>query len=504
MMGCSKTWITPFVKQCFVTAGVSLNMAGSGLVIGFTTALLEQLKRPGSIIPLDVTSGSWVAAIPGMSLVFGNFIAPTTMSRYGRKPANLISIVPLIIGWAAIYFANSITILLLARFLQGLCMGMCTSLGSLLIGEYTSPKNRGAFLMTISVSIAMAVMAVHSLGAYFTWQTTALICGGISFIDLFIVLYSPESPSWLAQKGKYDACKQSFRWLRGDTEEEELRKMIEASILLREAKADMQQTKSWIKKFRNQVEYFKTTVKKKEFMKPIIIMIHIYILGQWSGINMLVAFPIDLFHKMVGKDCNIPLLVLTLDVHRIVANTTALYVIQKVKRRTILGVTVCINITALIACAAYSYAKETGHISMDEFSFGIAIIHIHMFAVATGSLPLCFIIAGEIFPLEYRSLAGGISVLFYSTNLFVTIKTAPFLLSSIDLYGTYLIYASLMIYSLLVVWNLLPETKDRTLQDIEDEFRGRPLSPEELKSVQSLASIRAITADRRCSNPITL
>nr|XP_021198340.2 facilitated trehalose transporter Tret1-like [Helicoverpa armigera] len=502
-MGTEK-WITPFLKQCFVTAGVSLNMAGSGLVVGFTTALLQQLKSPGSIIPIDDTSGSWIAAIPGISLVFGNFIAPTTMSRYGRKSANLITIVPLMVGWAAIYFATNITVLLLARFLQGLCMGMCTSLASVLLGEYTSPKNRGVFLMTISVSIAMAVMSVHCLGSFFSWQTTALVCGCISFIDLFIVIYSPESPSWLAEKGKYDACKQSFRWLRGDQEEEELRRIIEASIHLREAKAEMRKTKSVIKKFRNKVDDFKMTVKKKEFLKPIIIMIHIYILGQWSGINMLVAYPIDLFKKMVGKDCNIPLLVLTLDVHRIIANTTALYVIQKVKRRTILGVTVCINILALLASAAYSYSKEKGYMPADEFSIGISIVHIHMFAVATGSLPLCFIIAGEIFPLEYRSLAGGISVLFYSTNLFVTIKTVPLLLSTIDLYGTYILYVSLMVYSLVVVWYLLPETKDRTLQDIEDEFRGRPLSPEELKSVQSLASLRAYTTDRRCSNPVVV
>lgn len=358
--------------------------------------------------------------------------------------------------------------------------------------------------MTISVSIATAVMSVHCLGSYLTWQKTALVCGGISFVDLFIVLYSPESPSWLAEKGRYDACKQSFRWLRGDNEEEELRKIIEASILLKEAKADMRKTKSLIKKFRNKIENFKMTVKKKEFLKPIIIMIHIYILGQWSGINMLVAYPIDLFHKMVGKDCDIPLLVLTLDLHRIIANTIALYVIQKVKRRTILGVTVCINILALTSCACYTYSKENGFISTEEFTLGISLVHIHMFAVATGSLPLCFIIAGEIFPLEYRSLAGGISVLFYSTNLFVTIKTVPFLLSTIDLYGTYFFYASIMVYSLVVVWFLLPETKDRTLQDIEDEFRGRPLSPEELKSVQSLASLKVYTTDRRCSGPVVL
>ncbi|CAB3258758.1 unnamed protein product [Arctia plantaginis] len=497
-------WTSPFTRQCFVTAGVSLNMAGSGLVVGFTTALLEQLKRPDSIMPIDDSSGSWIAAIPGISLVFGNFLAPPVMSRYGRKVANLVTIVPLIASWVFIFVASNVTVLLLSRFLQGLCMGMCTSLGSLLIGEYTSPRNRGAFLMTISVSIAFAVLSVHLSGSYLSWQNTALICGVVAIVDLLIVIYSPESPSWLAERGRYEACKETFRWLRGNTEEDELKKLIEASKILAEAKEISSKPKSVVRRAMSNIEYFKTAIRKKEFIKPIIIMIHVYIVGQWSGINMLVAFPIDLFHKMIGDNCNIPLLVLTLDVHRIVANTIALYVIQKVKRRTILKVTVCINMIALVSCAGYSYAKVVNFIPPGEYALGISLIHLHMFSVATGALPLCFIIAGEVFPLEYRGLAGGISMLFYSANLFLAIKTVPGLLSSVNLYGTYLLNCVLITYGLLVVWTLLPETKDRTLQDIEDEFRGRPLTLEELKSVQSLTSWKACTAERRCSNPVVL
>ncbi|XP_075987447.1 facilitated trehalose transporter Tret1-like [Anticarsia gemmatalis] len=499
-----KSWVTPFMKQCFVTAGVSLNMAGSGLVIGFTSSLLQQLRAPDSNIPIDDDSGSWIAAMPGISLVIGNFLAPPTMSKYGRKIANLVTIVPLIAGWAMIFFAKSITMLLLARFVQGLCMGMCTMLGSVLIGEYTSPKNRGVFLMTISLSIAVAVLSVHLSGAFLSWQNTSLICGLVAVVDLFIVLYSPESPSWYAGKGRYEACKQSFRWLRGDTEEDELKKMIEAAMVLKEAKLSTQKPKSLVKKIRNMIQYFGITIRKKEFCKPIIIMMHVYMLGQWSGINMLVAFPIDLLHRMLGPDCNVPLIMFTIDIHRIIANTCALYVIQKVKRRTILRVTVCLNILAILACAAYCYAKVHGMIHSEERILGISLIHIHMFSVATGSLPLCFIIAGEVFPLEYRGLAGGISVFFYSANLFTTVKTLPLLLSSVDLYGTYGLYSGILVYSLVIVWMLLPETKDRTLQDIEDEFRGRPLSPEEMKSVQSLTSWKAYTTDRRCSGPVAI
>lgn len=381
-------------------------------------------------------------------------------------------------------------------------MGMATSLGSALIGEYSSPNNRGAFLMTISVSIAISVLAVHTMGSYLTWKTTALICGFIALVDLLIVFLSPESPSWLAGKGRYDECRMIFRWLRGNDEEEELKSMIEANIIIKEAKSEIEVPKSMVKKIKQTFVYFNTTLRKKEFIKPIIIMVHIYTIAQWSGVNLMVTYTIDLFHKVIGEDANVPLNIVALDSHRIIANILAVYIIKKMKRRTMLILTTSINIFALLSTAGYTFAREKNLITSENPVVGTLLIHTMMFAIATGTLPLCFIIAGEIFPLEFRSLAGGISVLFYSTHLFITVKTLPNFLANLGIHGTYLLYSLVLIYCLMISIYLLPETKDRTLQDIEDEFRGRKLTVEELKSVQSLASWKNLNRDRRCSTPV--
>ncbi|XP_072946046.1 facilitated trehalose transporter Tret1-like [Epargyreus clarus] len=501
-MAKKSTWITPFKKQCFVTLGVSLNMAAHGLVMGFAAILLPQLRQPDSIIPIDDSSGSWIASILGFALVAGNFIVPTVMAKYGRRTANLCSLAPMIVGWFCIIMATNITTLLIARFLQGIAMGMSASLGPVLIGEYTSPKNRGAFLTTISLTIATGVLTVHTLGSYLAWQTAALVIAFIMFVDLLIVIYSPESPSWLADQGRYEDSEKVFRWLRGDGEDEELRRMIETSMVVRESKADANLSDSFSKRMRANMAYFAVTMRKKEFYKPIFIMIHIYTLGQWAGANILAAYTLDIFKHVIGSEANISLLIITLDAQRIISNSVAVYVIKKIKRRTMLFATVGINMFAFLATAAYTYAKAHDMISFDHPFIGIALIHIHMFSIATGTVPLPFIIAGEVFPLEYRSLAGGISVLFLSSNLFITVKTVPFLFNNFGIHGAYILYAVVVGYCVMIAWWFLPETKDRTLQEIEDEFRGRPLSPEELKSTQSLTSMKLHNADRRCSSPV--
>lgn len=424
------------------------------------------------------------------------------MANYGRRTANIVSITPLITGWFTIITAKSIPQLLIARFFQGIAMGMSASLGPVLIGEYTSPKNRGAFLTVISLSIALGVVSVHSMGSFLSWQVTALICACVAFVDLLIVIYSPESPSWLADQGKYEDSKRVFRWLRNEDEEEELHKMIEASVIVRESKAEANISKSFGKRVKSNIAYFNITIRKKEFYKPIFIMMHIYTLGQWAGANLLASYTSDIFKNVVGTDANIALLVITLGLQRLISNTFAVLFIKKISRRTMLFSTVSLNLFAFLATAAYTYCKGHGLLPFDHPFIGVMLVHIHMFTVATGTVPLPFIIAGELFPLEYRSLAGGISVLLLSSNLFITVKTAPFFFTTLGIHGAYCIYAAVVAYCLVVAYFTLPETKDRTLQDIEDEFRGRALAPEELKSTQSLASWKFHNHDRRCSSPV--
>lgn len=439
------------------------------------------------------------ASILGFALVAGNFIVPTLMAKYGRRTANLASLLPMLVGWFCITLASSITTLLIARLLQGLAMGMSASLGPVLIGEYTSPKNRGAFLTFISLSIATGVLCVHTLGSFLSWQVTALVIAFIVFTDLLIVIYSPESSR--ADQGRYDECRQVFRWLRGDSENDELEKMVEASKLVRETKEFENASNTFGQKLRSNFAYINSTMRKKEFYKPIFIMIHVYTLGQWAGANVISAYTIDIFTNIIGPEANFPLIMITLDIQRIISNSIAVFVIRKVKRRTMLLLTVGINLCAFLSLAGYTYCKGRNLLPFDHPAIGITLIHIHMFSIATGTVPLPFIIAGEVFPLEYRSLAGGISVLFLSLNLFLTVKTVPILFKTIGIYGAYVLYASVVGYCLVVSMLFLPETKDRTLQEIEDEFRGRPLSPEELKFTQSLTYLQHNT-DRRFSSPL--
>jgi facilitated trehalose transporter len=415
------------------------------------------------------------AALPGITLIVGNLVTPTVMGVFGRRIANLSSLISMAISWICIIFANSVTTLLIARGLQGVGMGIISFLGPVLVGEYTSPHNRGVFLVTMSIAIAVGVLVIHTIGLYLNWATVAIICIAITIVNTVIVLFSPESPSWLAEKGRYEECKKSFRWLRGNSEDDELGKLIEANKTEKKTLGSSAEgSETLAMRIKTNLELFKQTVKKVEFYKPIIIMIHIYTMAHWSGVNIFTSYAIDLINMVIGEGTsNVSLIIITFNIQRIVSNVIAMVIIKYIKRRTMLIMAVSLNLIAMVVTAVYSYAKNNNYLPYDSPYIGLALAHIHLFSIAIGALPLSFILAGEIFPLRYKGMAGGISAITFAVNIFTAVKIAPYLFKSIGLHGTYLLLCGIILYCLIIAIVMLPETKDRTLQEIEEEFRGQ-------------------------------
>lgn len=338
---------------------------------------------------------------------------------------------------------------------------MMLPLRSILIGEYTSPKYRGPFLTTISLTVGSGIFFVHLIGSLLSWNKTAVIILFLPLTSLIMTFFIPESPSYLVSKRKYEECKQAFRWLRGDEEEEELKAMIEAKIEF-----------DCNTKGHGKLDIL-GNIRKREFYKPIILMLHMYGITQLCGATVTATFSTVIIKLIMNSSVNAEVWMVVLDIERIIVNSLAIFIMKKFKRRTMLFTTGTLCTICMSALSGYVYAKSSGLLTHDILWIPGALMIIQFFTLAVALVPLPSIIAGEVFPLRYRSIAGTISLISTSGNMFLLLKTFPFLVGTIGISGTYLLYAGGMIYCLVVAWILLPETKDRTLQDIEDEYTGR-------------------------------
>ncbi|KAF9407946.1 hypothetical protein HW555_012208 [Spodoptera exigua] len=460
--------------DCFVTSAVGINLIGHGAVVGFAAVLLPQLHEPHSDIHTSKTADSWIASVVGITLLIGSFLASPIMGRYGRKVAHYTISVSALVGWLTTLLADSVEVILIGRIIGGLSFGLMLPLRSILIGEYTSPKNRGAFLTTISLTQGCGIFFVHLVGSLLSWRRTALVCLFLPFISLVMTLFTPESPSWLVSKGRYNECREVFHWLRGDEEDAELEAMIEARM-------------NFEKTMRNQKKLdIIATVQKQEFYKPIILMVHVYAMGQLSGGAIIAAYATTIIELVMNPGVNSGAWMIGLDSQRIIVNTLAIFVINWFKRRTMMFSSGVLCVASHVAIVAYVYLKDQGVLSAEAIWIPGILLNIQFFSVSIGMVPLPSVIAGEVFPLEYRSLAGSISQASVAGTMFLVLKTFPGLVDNVGITGTYLVYAGLLTYCLFVIMFLMPETKGKTLQEIEDGYRGVVVTEEERQSLNSI------------------
>ncbi|XP_064075161.1 facilitated trehalose transporter Tret1-like [Vanessa tameamea] len=488
------------LRQCFLTASVAINIIAHGCVIGFSAILIPSLRRPESHIQVTTSEESWIASVIGFALIVGNFIITPLMDTLGRKRSHLLTILPILSGWFLLLMVNSVAGLITARFLQGVSMGMLGPLGSIIIGEMTDPKSRGAFLTSVSLSLTIGVMFSHGMGTYVSWEQNALLCSFITFTSLLLIIYNPESPSWLISKGRIKEGEEVFFWLRGrgPDQESEFENMVAAQRMQRKSSVIDQELPLKVKAKRF-FAYLRSTSRKPEFYKPIIIMFLLYTMFQFAGINVISSYAMDIIHKVVGPDANAKFLMVMLDIERLICNILAVFLMKTLKRRTLLFCSGAICVFSYIGKSCYVYAKQNDMLPFDNQWIPIALIGLYLCSLTVGISSIPFAISGEIFPLEYRGLGGGISVLALSLNFFIAVKSFPVLNNAVGLPITYLMYAGVVVLCLSIIYFMLPETKDRTLQEIEDSFRG--LSPRDIKSAEPLNGLNNGEM-RRCSSHI--
>lgn len=343
-------------------------------------------------------------------------------------------------------------------------MGLQASAAPVTIAEYSSPAYRGAFLATIAFSFATGMFIAHIFGTLMYWRAAALACGSVYALSLVLVTLSPETPPWLASQGYYDKCRKSFRWLRGSCLESEK----ELEILLSSQKNRREELPVNMPRWK----LYRTIVRKPEFYKPTVIMMFMFVLFQISGMTVVPSYTIPIMNEVTNNSIDPSLSMLMVDAVRFVTAILACVVVNKFPRRTVLFFGSFICVISLLVASLLLYIRDLDLLPKEYDWVPCIPTLMYIFGKTMGILPIPWAVAGEIFPLAYRSMGSGISGMFLSIMFFVVVKTAPMTFLSIGVNGTFLLYAICIMICVGFLYYLLPETKGKTLYEIECFFKG--------------------------------
>ncbi|XP_063897929.1 facilitated trehalose transporter Tret1 [Helicoverpa armigera] len=456
---------TPLLRQSWTMSAVLINMFGQGLVLSFPSSLLPALQHPDSPIRVDLDTASWLGSIAGVAGIPGFLTSSFLMDLYGRKLTHFLVILPAVVGWLMIHFANNVTCLMIGRFLCGLSGSATVSLGAIVIGEYTSPKYRGVFLYLKNAAVCLGALFMHIITGFLHWRTISLVAVIPFLIALFIVYTWPESPAWLVKKQQYDKSEKAFYWLRGKTEEScrEIKDTIRAQKE-RLSKPKLQQT--YVEKTMN---FFKKFTQK-DFIKPFIIIMLACLVLEMSLRHVFPAYLLHIMSKITGETSQSFYYTLGSDIIITGSAVFASALVKIMNRRTLLFSTGFAAFGVLMAVSTYLFLEDKGIIPGDRQWIPLSMLVFYFMFANLGCAPIPIALVGEIFPLAHRGTGLALSGVWIAICLMAGLQSTPHLIDSIKVYGFFAVYGIIMGISLLMLYFILPETKDRTLQEIENYF----------------------------------
>ncbi|XP_054011860.1 facilitated trehalose transporter Tret1-like isoform X1 [Hylaeus anthracinus] len=454
------------VKQVLAALVAQLGTINTGMAFGFSAIALPQLQEPNSTIPIAEGSPeeSWIASMSSIGTPIGCLLSGYMMDVLGRKRSLIITEIPALLGWILIAFATDIRMIYAGRFFVGLGSGMVGAPARVYTGEVTQPHLRGMLTAFASIGVSTGVLIEYALGSVLTWNTCAAISGIIPLAALLLMFFFPETPSYLLSRSRPEKARKALQQFRGSTYNinQEMETLIDFS------------NKNNIKHLTGFREIVGALLKPNA-LKPFMVLSLYFLIYQWSGTNVITFYAVEIF-KDSGSTINNYLAAVILGVVRLASTIAACILCKRYGRRSLTMVSSVGCGLSMLGLGGYMWLKNSwtvNNLPIIATWFPILCIFTYTITCTIGFLVIPWIMIGEVYPVQVRGIIGGLTTMTAHSFIFTVVKTYPFLSTTLTQHGTFILYGCISFFGTIYFYMCLPETKGKTLQEIEDYFSGR-------------------------------
>ncbi len=473
----------PLRGSALYLAGICLVVSIGGLLFGFDTAVIsgtvERVKAQYGLT--DLLQG-WFTSSALVGCILGAAVAGLLGDRFGRKPVLVVASVFLFVSALYSCIPRTFAILIWARMLGGVGVGMASVLAPMYISEFAPAKLRGRLVALFQLLIVVGILA-----AYFTnWRLlefakahpaafggggilhrvlvgevwrgmfgAEMIPAGLFFLLLFFI---PESPRWLAQKGRAERAFGILARVAGREEARAQMSEIQAALAQEEGR------------FR---ELFRPGLRK-----ALLVGVLLAVFGQLSGVNIVVYYGPKILKAAGFEDIAALLGQVGFGLINLVFTIIALLVIDRWGRRPLLiggMAVVTVSLAAIgglflagrVGLTASGEAAVTGTISKTLGLWIGLVICVYMACIALSICAVIWVLTPEIFPNRVRGRAASVATLAnWATNAFAAF-IFPWYVGRFGMHAGFFTSAAICLAATLFFRAFVPETKGRSLEEIE-------------------------------------
>jgi sugar porter (SP) family MFS transporter len=440
-----------YVRRAAAFAGLG------GLLFGYDTGVI------GGALPLISDDFNWnspfLRGVITSSLLLGAALGALVAGRLsdslGRRRLILITAVIFIVGIVGCTFAPDAPVLVAFRVIIGLGVGSASVVVPLYIGEIVPPDVRGRLVSLNQLAITLGIL-ISELIAYFLtasgqWRTMILLAAIPSAILLVGMLFQPESPAWLVERGRENDARAIMRKTHGPKDDVD---------------GEIREIKTVAEKREGAGALLDTAVRP-----ALIVGITLAVIQQVTGINTVIYYAPTLLesaglgsHAAIGATVIVGLI-------NVLLTIVALRLLDRVGRRPLLlGGTLGMIVGLIVLGAAF--VGQGDHVATGHAVVAIAALCVFVGSFAIGLGPVFWLLIAEIYPLRVRGSAMSCAgVANWLANFVVAIGYLS-ILAAIGKTATFWGLAGVTVISYAFMRMRVPETKGRPLTEIEADLRG--------------------------------
>lgn len=440
----------PSRKAVGYAVRVSLIAALGGFLFGFETAVISGAEK--TIQQLWALSSFWQGFTVASSLigtVIGALIAGVPAQRYGRKKVLVVIAIMYLLSAIGCAATSQWLLFVSFRFIGGLAVGASSVVGPMYISEIAPAGIRGRLAGSFQLMIVTGIFVAYLTNFLFVgmgdqawrWMLGIMVIPALLFVVL--LQFIPESPRWLVLNNR-DAEAELIFEKTGETHA--------------------------LKLIRNEHELSKHGVKESlfngKYNKPILYAMLLAMFNQLSGINAILYYAPRIF-EMAGFDkADAYLQPVYIGAANLFFTLLAMTVIDKFGRKTLLLIG-CVGMILFLGLTANAFST-TGQANSNVLIFLIGFIA--FFAFSQGAVIWVFI--AEIFPNSVRSQGGSLGSSTHWIMAAIISWTFPVIVEGSANGGFYsfVFYSFMMLLSLIFIWRVMPETKGKSLEQIQKEL----------------------------------
>jgi sugar porter (SP) family MFS transporter len=419
-----------------------------GLMFGFDIAIIS-----GAVPFIQPYFGwnelqlGWGVSSLLVGAVIGAFGSGVLSDTYGRK--KILIIVALFFAFSCIFtaLANSSVIFITARLFGGLAVGAASVLSPMYVAEVSPPKNRGMLVAIYQLAIVLGILCsyiinygLHNIENNWRWMfATGIVPSVLFFAGLFFI---PESPRWLFKAGRREESLKVLTRIGGES-------LANVEIL----------------EIAESLKVNAASVSSGELFKPssrkvMIVGFLLAVFVQISGINTIVDYAPKIL-LAAGVEINNALLQTSLvGLINFIFTFVAILFIDRIGRRSLYLIGSMGMVITLVMLAISFYLKMEG-----IFTLICILLFIAFFASCIG--PVFWTLVSEIFPNRIRGKALAFASFTQWIFNFLIVLLFPHFLASIGGAKTFLFLALMSLFQLLFTYFYIPETKGKSLEEIE-------------------------------------